>query len=63
MSSTKTRRDGHCPLEAGPQVADTGRRHFSLESLKETPKRTPEQIREAIRSGRVAEMTPHQAGL
>lgn len=33
-----------------------------VEDLAITPKRTDEQIRQAIREGRVAEMSPHDAG-
>jgi hypothetical protein len=35
---------------------------FSVASLALTPVQTAEDIRKAIAEGRVAEMTPHQAG-
>lgn len=35
---------------------------FSAEQLRITPKRTAEDIRRDIAEGRVAEMTPDQAG-
>lgn len=38
------------------------RRAFSLSQLEPTPPRTQDDIRRLMRQGRVAEMTPHQAG-
>ena len=35
---------------------------FSAEQLRITPKRTAEDIQRAVAEGRVAEMTPDQAG-
>jgi hypothetical protein len=41
---------------------DSGKPIFSIENLRNTPPRTPQDIRRAVVEGRFAEMTPHLAG-
>jgi hypothetical protein len=47
----------HKPIERSGS-----RRAFSLSQLVPTPSRTQDDILRLIRQGRLAEMTPHQAG-
>ena len=42
--------------------ADRDKEVFSASQLNETPPRTPEDVRHDVRAGRLAEMTPSQAG-
>lgn len=47
--------------ETGP-VSARAKKVFSLSNLRETPRRTADDIRRDVREGRFAEMTPGQAG-